>query len=149
MSLTRLPSWAYTLAAMLPPIAIAFIVRGLESPLRELLIAIAFLWLVAFTLYAWVRLDEAGREAHKFAWFWGGAFSLIALQLIAFGALFAPAIGQPISAFVESQTPGFATTTSNLALTGFFVGVFSAAIFQVAGYGLVWAGWWLSRRAGR
>lgn len=142
MSLTRLPSWAYTLIAMLPALAFAAAPTITDIGLRLAVGAIVLLWLVAFTMYAWARLDETSREAHKFAWFWGGTLAMVAIMLVAVGAVASPIIGEPIAAFVASQAKSAATPEA-----GFFVGVFSAAVIQVLGYGLVWTCWWLSKRS--
>lgn len=144
MSLVRLPSWAYTLIAVLPALAFVLTPTIQEPALRIGFGAVVLVWLVAFTLYAWVRLDEPSREAHKFAWFWGGAPGLVVIQLVAVGAVASPLLAEPVAAFVATQSAAGATPEG-----GFFVGVFSAAIFQIAGYGLVWTCWWLSKRAGR
>jgi hypothetical protein len=142
MSLSRLPSWAYTLIAMLP--ALAFVVAPTipDMLLRTVVAAAVLLWMMTFAFYAWVRLDELSREAHKFAWYWGGSPALLVILLIAVGAVASPIIGEPIAAFVASQAKSATTPEA-----GFFVGVLSAAVIQVAGYGLVWIGWWLSKRS--
>lgn len=142
MSLKRLPSWAYTLIAVLPAFAFMFVPVIADEGLRFAVGAAVLLWLTAFALYAWVRLDEPSREAHKFAWYWGGAPALLVVLLIAVGGVASPMVGEPIAAFVASQSKGAATPEA-----GFLVGAFSAAIIQVAGYGLVWVGWWLSKRS--
>jgi hypothetical protein len=142
MSLTRLPSWAYTLIALLPTLAFVAAPTIEDINLRIGLGAAVLLWLVAFTMFAWVRLDEPSREAHKFAWFWGGAPAMVVIMLIAVGAVASPIIGEPLAAFVAHQARSATTPEA-----GFFVGVFSAAVVQVIGYGLVWTGWWLSKRA--
>lgn len=142
MSLTRLPSWAYTLIAMLPALAFAVAPTIPDMLLRTVVGAAVLIWLVAFTMYAWVRLDEPSREAHKFAWFWGGALALVVIMLIAVGAVASPIIGEPVAAFVANQARSATTPEA-----GFFVGVFSAAVVQVLGYGLVWTCWWLSKRS--
>lgn len=142
MSLTRLPSWAYTLIAMLPALAFAVAPTIEDINLRIGLGAAVLLWLVAFTAFAWLRLDEPSREAHKFAWFWGGAPAMVVIMLVAVGAVATPIFGDPVAAFVASQARQAATPEA-----GFFVGVFSAAVIQIIGYGLVWTGWWLSKRA--
>ena len=142
MSLKRLPSWAYTLIAMAPALVFWVSPTIPDVLLRTVVGGAALLWLVAFALYAWVRLDELSREAHKFAWYWGGASALLVVLLIAVGAVASPINGEPIAAVVASQARSATTPEA-----GFFVGVFSAAIVQVLGYGLVWTGWWLSKRA--
>lgn len=142
MFLKRLPSWAYTLIATLPALAFMLAPTISNQGIRFAIGAVVFLWLLAFATYAWLRLDEPSREAHKFAWFWGGAPGLVVMQLIAVAAVATPIMGEPIAAFIASQSKNGATPES-----GFFVGVFSAAIVQIAGYGLVWTGWWLSKRS--
>jgi hypothetical protein len=142
MSLKRLPSWAYTLVAALPALAFMFAPTIADVNLRFALGAVILIWLVGFATYAWIRLDEPSREAHKFAWFWGGAPALAVMQLIAVAAVATPIVGEPIAAFIATQSKNGATPES-----GFFVGVFSAAVVQVLGYVLVWTGWWLSKRS--
>lgn len=142
MSLTRLPSWAYTLIATAPVLVFVVSPTITDINIRIAVGGAVMLWLIAFAMFAWVRLDEPSREAHKFAWFWGGAPALLVLMLIAVGAVALPAIGQRVAEFVASQSK---SATSPEA--GFFVGVFSATVAQVIGYGLVWIGWWLSKRS--
>jgi hypothetical protein len=142
MSFTRLPSWAYTLIALLPALAFVAAPTIEDINLRIAFGAAVLLWLVVFTMLAWARLDEPAREAHKFAWFWGGAPAMVVIMLVAVGAVATPMIGEPIAAFVASRAKLAATPEA-----GFFVGVFSAAVIQLIGYGLVWTAWWLSKRA--
>lgn len=142
MSLKRLPSWAYTLIAALPALAFMLAPTIPDLGLRSALGGLALIWLIAFATFAWLRLDEPSREAHKFAWFWGGAPALVVMQLLGVAAVATPFVGEPVAAFVASQSKNGATPES-----GFFVGVFSAAIVQILGYGLVWTGWWLSKRS--
>lgn len=144
MSLRRMPSWAYTLLTFLPALAFLAAPTIPDAGLRFAVGSAVLLWVSAFALYYWVRLDEPSREAHKFAWYWGGAPVLLVILLIAVGAVASPIIGGPVAAFVASQAKGNVTPEA-----GFLVGAFSTAIIQVLGYGLVWAGWWLSKRAGR
>jgi hypothetical protein len=142
MSLLRLPSWAYTLIAALPALAFVLVPKIEDDILRAVAGGATMVWLVAFATYAWIRLDEPSREAHKFAWFWGGAPALAVMQLIAIAAVATPIVGEPVAAFIASQSKNGATPES-----GFFVGVFAAAVVQVLGYGLVWTCWWLSKRS--
>lgn len=144
MSLMRLPSWAYTLAAILP----AFLAMAIPPPddvAVRLAITIPILvWVIALGCIAWIRLDEAGREAHKFAWFWGGACGLLLAQFIAITVFLTPLLAGPVLSFAERYAQD-----GRITETAFGLGVLCAALIQVAGYGLVWAGWWLSRRMGK
>lgn len=85
---------------------------------------------VASVIY-WRNLDEAAREAHKFAWFWGGSASL---------ALTLPILPLLNTARLEAMfgphPPGDWVIGGVLGLLG----------LQVAAYGLAWIGWWLVRR---
>lgn len=72
----------------------------------------------------WSRLDEAAREAHKWAWWWGGSAGLsvaavILLTLMARGG----------SADAELSD-----------------GMMIALFCQIAGYTAAWIFWWLRRR---
>jgi hypothetical protein len=82
----------------------------------------------------WVRLDEAAREAHKWAWWWGGSVGMalggvLLLTVMTHGDTVA------ISAWV-GDTPGEA----------FGAGMVAILLFQLAGYTIAWALWWLRRR---
>jgi hypothetical protein len=144
MSLARLPSWAYTLIAALPLVAMTIAPTPGDAGIRLALNVGCLLWLFIFAIYAWVRLDETGKEAHKFAWFWGGAFALLAALLMALGVLTTPFFAEPVDAIIASYMKD-----RGEGQTGFAVGVLAAAFVQVIGYGLVWAAWWLSARMKR
>ena len=103
-----------------------------------LLIAVAA-WGLLFTGMAWKRTDEAAREAHKFAAFWGMSFALLAL------ILGLPAVA--ILVFHVELHPGaqlFSAAREHWGLI--MAGVLLAALAQAVGYVLAWAGWWLKRR---
>jgi len=85
---------------------------------------------VASVIY-WRNIDEAAREAHKFAWFWGGAGGLLVMLPIA-----ALATSDRLVAVFGQREP------SEWAI----LGVMSMLTVQLAGYGLVWSGWWLRQR---
>lgn len=144
MSLMRLPSWAYTLVALLPVLALMIAPAPEDPGMRLALNAGCLLWIFVFAVYAWIRLDETGKEAHKFAWFWGGAFALLAALLIAIGVLTTPFFAEPVNAIIASYM-----RDRGEGQTGFALGVLTAALIQIVGYGLVWTGWWLSARMKR
>lgn len=91
----------------------------------------AALWI---SLRWWNRLDEAAREAHKWAWFWGGSggasFGFIA---VAAATRFGRIDGSPV---LGSWTPAEA----------FYNGAMALMACQLVGYSLAWAVWWLQRR---
>lgn len=82
------------------------------------------------TLLYWRRLDEAAREAHKFAWYWGGSLGM----LVAFAAALL-VIERNAAAFVW---PGWDPSPSAYLFTGAMM----VLCAQVIGYILVWIGWW-------
>ena len=90
-------------------------------------------FLALHTLYWWRALDEAAREAHKWAWWWGGN-----LGFIVGGA-----------AVVIAALAGVnllpAAVPHNDALS-LFLFVSAAVAAQAVGYGVAWCGWWITRR---
>jgi hypothetical protein len=80
------------------------------------------------------RLDEAGRAAVRFAWYWGGggAMALTVAALAVYAAAGAP--------FLDAALRGGWTPVELIALGGF--GIASA---EVAGFAIAGAAWWLKR----
>lgn len=144
MSLRRLPGWAFTLLAAIPVLPLALVARQLDANGMLTVTVVVLAWALGWLIYGWTRLDEASREAYKFAWFWGGATGLVLLQFVGFAGLLVPSFGKMIAAYVESEAKPEA-----LVETSFIMGVFAACFIQVIGFTLVWAVWWLSRRIGR
>jgi hypothetical protein len=91
---------------------------------------------VGFTacLWWWRGIDEAAREAHKWAWWWGGSGGM-AVGSVLLLTLMLRAEEQPISA-------KFGSTPADI----FVSGMMCIMLFQLAGYALAWAGWWLKHR---
>jgi len=79
----------------------------------------------------WRNVDEAGRAAQKWAWFWGGqagmALAILPLGLIAVG-----------------RTPLDLSDTKPGMLLFYGAGVMVLA--QLAGFFVAWAYWWARRR---
>lgn len=87
---------------------------------------------------AWMRsIDEAAREAHKAAWFWGGCGGM------AVGGVFVVLASLPQAASLQlpSWFEGRADPAAYAA-----TGAAALALLMVAGYTVVWAWWWLVRR---
>ena len=83
----------------------------------------------------WRRLDEAAREAHKWAWFWGGGAGLfVALALLPL------LLADGAAAVVLDE---FAGASNGPVVTGVLI-VFC---FQCVGYAIAWICWWLNNRA--
>lgn len=90
-------------------------------------------FLALHTLYWWRALDEAAREAHKWAWWWGGN-----LSLVAGGAAVV------IAALAGVNLLPAALPHTDAALIA--LGVAAAFAAQAVGYGIAWCGWWIARR---
>ncbi|WGM29833.1 hypothetical protein [Brevundimonas sp. NIBR11] len=77
----------------------------------------------------WKGLDEAAQEAHKWAWWWGatvgGCFAGVILLTLLHG------VGE------LGEAPFKSTLMLGAAIV---IG------FQLVGYGVAWAVWWLKRR---
>lgn len=81
----------------------------------------------------WRGIDEAAREAHKWAWWWGGSGGM------ALGAVMLLTLG------IRSNDTGLEMVNSSAAdLVA--AGVIAILMFQLAGYGVAWAAWWLKHR---
>lgn len=81
----------------------------------------------------WIVADEAVREAHKFSWFWGGSAGMVVV-----GAVAIPLVG-----VARGSVEGFGLTPGEAAM--FVNGVGFTLALMLIGYGLCWAGWWLTR----
>jgi hypothetical protein len=113
----------------------AGILDSLEISLPPLALSLGGAAVLAFMAWAtvayWRHVDEAAREAHKFAWFWGGSGSLLLIPPIA------PLVSNDL---LESL---FGPHTPYEWVLG---GVIAVLTLQIVAYGLAWCGWWLVRR---
>jgi hypothetical protein len=89
------------------------------------------LWL---GIWWWRRVDEAAREAHKWSWFWGGSCGMI-VGLIGLLTVSLRGADIPLPASL-GQTPSALLVSGMMAILA----------FQLVGYGVAWAWWWLARR---
>jgi len=112
----------------------ALLVFGRPAEALAVMAAIVGVAIVA-SLTLGRRLDEAGRAAARFAWYWGGggamALSVSALALYA-------AAGAP---WLEQALRGGWTPVELIAL-----GAFGLASAQVAGFAIAGAAWWQAHR---
>ena len=114
---------AIALAVLLGFVAHAMLAAGGRLP-RAVVAAGCVLTLLAGLagcVPLWRRLDDMAREAHTFSWYWGGAAGM------GIGALGVIGLTDPRSAYAA--------------------GALTLMLFQLAGSGVVWLGWWASRRA--
>lgn len=79
----------------------------------------------------WRTVDEAAREAQKWAWFWGGSFGLVVGFVMVSLLAFAP---------WELLPPGRSPRTL------LFYGAGVMMLSQTIGFLAAWAYWWARRR---
>ena len=133
----RSPAWVFAAVLMLGGFGLGLGMRALDWLDGALGVALMLALVLALGLVGavsyWRRLDEAAREAHKFAWYWGGSVGVgVALVIaITLAKTDLVAVG-----FAGSSTPGELVSLGMMAAMG----------LQVACYLVVWAGWWLSKR---
>lgn len=80
----------------------------------------------------WSTLDEAAREAHKWAWWWGSTYGLAVAGVGLLSLL--------IGTGGAGDFTGWSPADLLLAGAGGVVAV------QTVGYAIAWAIWWLRRR---
>ena len=90
--------------------------------------------LLAFGLcVAWWRgADEAVREAHKWAWWWGGSTGM--------------AMGAALMLTAQWGPGQFSALADMEPLNAFAMGIGLVIGLQAIGYVVAWAWWWLARR---
>lgn len=114
-------------------LVVAYWWLGRPAGRTEDLTVIAFiassLAISVFGMRYWALIDEAAKEAHKWAWMWGG--SVGAGAFLGFLAGSRAGSGSPIDLIRNDQ---------------FIAGVVACYAVQLIGYGLAWAYWWLRRR---
>lgn len=83
----------------------------------------------------WQALDEAAQEAHKWAWWWGGSAGVVV-----------GLIGLLLLRVVDpSGGLSFLNDTAPVGET-LYDGAMAVLFFQVGGYVIAWAAWWLRHR---
>jgi len=102
---------------------------ALTAAIMTAAMAVAF----AACIWWWRGIDEAAREAHKWAWWWGGSggmsVGVILLLTLTFGD------DGSTSADVGLSAPDLVAG-----------GMWTILLFQMAGYAVAWAVWWLKHR---
>lgn len=103
------------------------------DPLRVVLLA-AGVAATAWICVAWWRsADEAVREAHKWAWYWGGSTGMASVM-----GLFALSTW----GVIDVTLPPLGSGPDDLIMTGVALTVGA----QGVGYAIAWAAWWLRHR---
>ncbi|WP_332658867.1 hypothetical protein [Brevundimonas sp.] len=88
---------------------------------------------------AWMRaIDEAAREAHKAAWFWGGCSGM------AVGG-----VGIVLAGLPQARGLQFVAWDGRTDPAAYMAaGAFAMMMLMTLGYIIVWAWWWLARTRG-
>ena len=117
--------------------------RGLVEEDTALLAVIGVMAVLMMALALWlgfawmVRIDEAAREAHKAAWYYGGSVGL------AVGGVFIVlATAPPAERFVIASPFDGRTDPAAYAAAG----ALGMMALMLIGYAVVWGWWWLARR---
>lgn len=88
---------------------------------------------LAMCLWWWRGIDEAAREAHKWAWWWGGCSGM--------------AVGAAVLLTLTLRDDGSTVESVGVSAPDLVAGgMFAILLFQIAGYAIAWAGWWLKHR---
>jgi hypothetical protein len=95
---------------------------------------------LVFALLHWARADEAARSAHRWSWFWGSTWGLVAALAASAAIVATPALGEQLETMLRDDPRG------PPVVLAFAAGVLFLAIAQAAGALVAWAGWWLSKR---
>lgn len=104
------------------------------SPLFLALIGLAAVGTIVWACLPWWRgADEAVREAHKSAWFWGGLLACIPL----IPTLILISGNQVVLERLASVGQPYKLLAGGVLLT---------LTFQLSGYLIAWAAWWMKRR---
>ena len=101
--------------------------------LGAVVIMIAMAAGMAASWWWWRGIDEAAREAHKWAWFWGGSSGMaFCLSLLLAASLRPEALNAALA--------GVSSDRLVMAGVAFLLGC------QMIGYGVAWGAWWLRHR---
>jgi len=126
---------AVALVALLAGVASAVLeeVFGLSGfAVRAALLGLTFVVAGALCVWWWRGIDEAAREAHKWAWWWGGTGGMAAGAVV----MLSLRLGDEMPTGLARMDPGEL----------FAGGMMAILLFQVAGYLIAWAAWWLRHR---
>ena len=131
-------------AVVLGAVAATFLASRGAVPLDQamLVVFIAFATAVMIAAFGigvvWMRaIDEAAREAHKSAWYWGGSAGMAVGGVFLILAMLPQAVTLELPLWLNGRNDPVAH-----AVTGAFV----LMLLMVTGYGVAWAWWWWKRR---
>lgn len=138
--LKRLYLGYVVLAALVGGVSSGSFVAGLVAPelaIKLVLAFICFTFIIGLPLMWmwWRKVDEAVREAHKWAWFWGGSIGMMLGVFLATANIFMD--GQLIAPLLASR--GFGACP-------FEAGLIAMILLVTYGYVAAWAFWWWKHR---
>jgi len=122
---------------MLAAVAVALVAlkqfTGFTLPQwARLLVFVGLIGLVAASTWKWWgALDEVAKEAHKFAWYWGGSLGM--------------GVAGAMLILVDSQKMAVPDFLPGLH-SDFAIGAATVMVAQITGYLIAWVGWWWSHR---
>ncbi|MDQ8028096.1 MAG: hypothetical protein REJ23_05180 [Brevundimonas sp.] len=93
--------------------------------------ALGMIGAMVLCVWWWRRIDEAAREAHKWAWWWGGCFGLAGG-----GAVLLTALSR------DDSLDLVGLSQSNILAAGMTL----MMLCLVTGYTIAWVVWWAQRR---
>ncbi|WP_420472430.1 MULTISPECIES: hypothetical protein [unclassified Brevundimonas] len=93
--------------------------------------AVAMAVCLLLAIWWWRRLDEAAREAHKWAWWWGGCSGMAVG-----GVLLLTLQTQEVDIGLSGMPPGEVLAFGMAVMLGFLL----------VGYAIGWVVWWAQRR---
>ncbi|WAC46751.1 hypothetical protein OVA03_08455 [Asticcacaulis sp. SL142] len=107
-----------------------------QNPQLAMIVVTVFILLaLAFSIVWWRSSDEAVREAHKWAWYWGGSCGLLVVMPIYFLSVATGGdFGESFMAYFNAQGSGFE------------FGIMTGLIPPIIGYVIAWGIWWLRHR---
>jgi hypothetical protein len=97
--------------------------------------SLSFLIAMPLLLIWWKRVDEAVKEAHKWAWFWGGSIGM----MLAIWVL-------TLNVFVEGRLFAGMLAEWHLEAYGLELGAVGTLLVMSYSYIFAWAFWWWKRR---
>lgn len=139
-SLKRLYLGYVVLAALVGSITSGSFVAGLVEPEQAIKLFLAFFcftFIIGLPLMWvwWHKVDEAVREAHKWAWFWGGSVGMM------LGVFLATA-----NVFMDGQLVVPLLASSGFGAYPFEAGLIAMTMLAAYGYMTAWAFWWWKHR---
>lgn len=95
-----------------------------------LVMMVVFGLVIAGTIWWWIKADEAVREAHKWAWYWGGSIGMtVGIAVLVLNGMYGGALLPPDVSQDVAMTAGACLVLAPMLI----------------GYGVAWFAWWISK----